>query len=490
MSPDFRDGHDAAPVCHHWQILADSEIQAIQDAAWGFLQRVGYRILNRTLLEWLEKKGCVVDYPSSCVRVTPDVRRRLEDVARRSAKTIPDEPLLRRPLSRGEAVGHNYTCYYDWTEGIRRPAGLEDIRRVVRAWQMIPEIIQTGPCMTAQDVPMEIEPLVSTVEAMKLTDKIRGLPEMMLGEQLPFLEELGHVLKDGKQPPIRYSGCSVNRFTVDGRAASCLMATHERNGLRHWWINSCPVAGVTAPVTLAGAVTVGVAETIGGWLAGWACNDDISLGAVPLCGIVDMRTGGVRFSTPETILMDSAIYQFFLGVYGIRVGLCTGYTDARIPGMQAVNDKMLKSLAYGLFTDTIGGQSGTLAAGNIYSPTQQVLDIETNRQTDQLAKGIEVNEHTLALDLIEQLAAAYDGVFLSEEHTLAHWRDQLWIPEYLQWDHGDESSPCRDADMRIIERAEKKWRDAMVAYRRPDIDDRKIQAAQEVLSRATRNLLK
>ena len=110
---------------------------------------------------------------------------------------------------------------------MRRPAMVQDIRNVVRAWHMLAEISATGPCMTAQDVPPPIEPILSTVETMKLTDKITGCPELMLAHQLPYLEELETIMT-GRQVRYHTNGCSVNHFTLDERAADS--ATGARHG--------------------------------------------------------------------------------------------------------------------------------------------------------------------------------------------------------------------------------------------------------------------
>jgi len=477
------------PDLHHWRVLSDAEIERIREAALRVLHEGGFRIVSPPILDRLEALGLRVDRATSAVFPTPGQMAQVEETARRRVAQQPpaDEHLLRRPLPAGERVGHNYTCYYDWTEGLRRPAGLADIRKVVRAWHMLPEIAQTGPCMTAQDVPPPIEPIVSTVETMKLTDKIRTCPELMLASQLPYLEELETIMS-GQQVRYHTNGCSVNHFTLDERAAGCLLAV-AGNGLQGWWVNSCPVAGANAPVTLAGGVTVGVAETLGGWLAGWALNQDVALWAIPLAGVLDMRTTRVMFSTPETILIDSALYQFFYRLYGIRIGLCIGYTDAKVPGMQAMNDKLLKALAYGLFTDQIGGQSGTLEAGNTYSPTQQIIDLELNRQVAQLAKGIDVSDEMLALDDIIDFAPDDTQSFLLKGHTLRHWRDALWMPLLMDRTAFGTASEERDREWEILQRAEARWRDALALYVQPDLDERKLAEADEVLASASNALL-
>ena len=475
------------PDLHHWRVLSDAEIERIREAALRVLTNSGFRIHSLAILERLERRGLRVDYASHTVRPTPDQVAAVENTARRHAGEPRDEWLLRQTPPRGERVGHNFTCYYDATEGVRRAATLQDIRNVVRAWQVLPEIVETRTCMTAQDVPPEIEPIVATVEVMKLSDKIRTCPELMLAEQLPFLEELETIIR-GEQVRYHTNGCSVNHFAMDERAADCLLAV-ARNGLDHWWVNSCPVAGANAPVTLAGATVVGVAETLGGWLAGWAMNEDVSLGAIPLAGVIDMRTTRVMFSTPETVLVDCALYQYFYCMYGLRIGLCTGYTDAKVPGMQAMHDKMLKALSYGLFVDHLGGQTGTLEAGNTYSPTQQMIDLEINREVAQLAKGLAVSDETLALDEIERFASDDRQSFLLFDHTLQNWRDSLWLPRLMDRTSFDSREAEKRKERQIVEIAEQRWRDALAEYVAPDLDQTRIAAAEEVLRRAKNALL-
>ncbi len=475
------------PDLHHWRVISDDEIERIRAGALRILSNAGFRIHSREILERLERRGLWVDYATSVVRPTPEQMARVEESARAHTRPVEDEPVLRRPVPPGEHVGHNFTCYYDWTEGVRRPAGLADIRNVVRAWHMFPEIVETRTCMTAQDVPPAIEPIVATVEVLKLTDKIQSCPELMLASQLPYLEELETILT-GRQVRYHTNGCSVNHFAMDERAAGCLLAV-ARNGLDHWWVNSCPVAGANAPVTLAGATVVGVAETLGGWLAGWALNEDVALGAIPLAGVMDMRTTRVMFSTPESILIDCAMYQYFHRLYGMRIGLCAGYTDAKVPGMQAINDKLLKALAYGLFVDHLGGQTGTLEAGNTYSPTQQVIDLELNRQVAQLARGMEVSDETMALAEIEQFAPDDRQSFLLMEHTLGHWREALWLPALMDRTSFESPGAEREKERQIVARAEACWRDALARYTPPALDGDRIRAAETVLARAKKELL-
>jgi trimethylamine:corrinoid methyltransferase-like protein len=137
----------------------------------------------------------------------------------------------------------------------------------------------------------------------------------------------------------------------------------------------------------------------------------------------------------------------------------------------------------------LGGQSGTLSAGNIYSPTQQIIDLELNRQTAQLARGIQVSSNTLALEEIEQYARDTRQSFMMMDHTAHNWRGELWMPYILNRKSFERAEDERKNDAGIVQRAEQRWRGALAAYTPEGIDPLKVRAADEVLNHAKKKLL-
>jgi len=468
------------------RILSDAEIERIYDGAVHVLLQTGFRVQHRGLLERLEKRGARVDYAREVFWPTPEMIREVEASARRGAGEPAPEPVLRRPLPQGQRVGYNGTLYYDWTEGIQRPATLQDVRDMVKVCHALPEVTALGPCMTAQDVPSPVEPLVSFAEAIKLSDRATVGVELILPEQLPYLEDLFTIAR-GEQVYYRSDGYALNRFTVDARAAGCLMAIWERRGLESWAVSSCPVAGASAPVTIAGSIVVAVAETLGAWCAPWALSEDCHLGAIPCSGIMDMRTTRVLFSTPEAILIDVGLYQVLDRVLGVKTGMLTDYTDAKVPGLQAMNDKVFKGLAYNWLTSRPDRQHrGMLEAGKAFSPTQLMIDFELNRELAQLARGVEVNDDTLALDEIAAIGLDHARSYLDEEHTFRHFRSELWSPELMDRTCWDTSTEERRKEQALLHQAEEKWRAALARYEQPAVPAEKIRAAEAVVARAKR----
>ena len=67
-----------------------------------------------------------------------------------------------------------------------------------------------------------------------------------------------------------------------------------------------------------------------------------------------------------------------------------------------------------------------------------VIDNEIVGLIKRFARGFEVDEETIAFDVIKELG--HKALFMSHEHTLRHFRNELWNPQifiggigYDQW---------------------------------------------------------
>jgi len=124
----------------------------------------------------------------------------------------------------------------------------------------------------------------------------------------------------------------------------------------------------------------------------------------------------------------------YLGIdlqFGSGIGHNTA-TDAPKPGLQAGIEKaqgaMLNLLAGYPPIITHGGMMGP--GGLVGSIEQIVIDAEIVNMLNRVARGIDVNEETLAFDLIKQMS--FDGAYIEQEHTAAHFREELWLPRILR----------------------------------------------------------
>ena len=470
------------------RIFTDDEIDRIYQGGVRVLLKTGFCVKERRILERLEKRGARVDYARQVFWPMREMIRALEACATRNANRPPPEDVLRRPPSGGERLNKNVTLYYDWQAGTQRPALLQDERNLFKICHALPEVVQVGQLMTARDVPPRIEPIVSLAEAIRTTDKPETDIEVILAGQIQFLEEL-HTIKQGKQVRYRRDYSSVNRLTIDERSTGVLMDVWGRNGLESWGINSCPIAGATAPVTVAGAVALTVAETLGGWFVGWALNEDVRLNSTPASAVLDMHTARALYSAPEAVMIDCGHFQVLDRVLGVQTGVLADYCDGKVPGLQAVHDKVFKGMTYWLLTGQVGRRMGNVQAGKAVSPTQMMIDFELNRELERLARGAAVTEETLALDVIEEYGMDFGLTYLGADHTYRNFRTSIWHPQLMDRSAWSSPEQERKKEQQMLLAAEAKWRDALARYEAPDIPEETIRAVDAVVERARQALL-
>lgn len=194
-------------------------------------------------------------------------------------------------------------------------------------------------------------------------------------------------------------------------------------------INGEPMAGVSGPVTLAGSAAVGNAEI----LAGLVVNQVLEPGRpcihnLGLAHIFDMRSAIAVTGAPENHLfaeLGAALGRF----YGLpSCGWVS--TESMSCDEQAAAEKGAGFLAQLRAGVSLVWGIGQLESELTFSPAQAVMDDEMVAYARRYARGVEVSEKTLALDVIREVGIA--GDYLGHEHTLAEFRSEFFEPS-LAW---------------------------------------------------------
>jgi trimethylamine--corrinoid protein Co-methyltransferase len=107
-------------------------------------------------------------------------------------------------------------------------------------------------------------------------------------------------------------------------------------------------------------------------------------------------------------------------MYGV-----SGSTDAGIIGVQAGIEATYEILVTALTGVNLVRSSCMLYHIKIGSPEMVVLGNEIVDMAKVLMGGIEINDETLPLELIERIGPK--GNYISEKHTLKHFRN-FWAP--------------------------------------------------------------
>ena len=153
-------------------------------------------------------------------------------------------------------------------------------------------------------------------------------------------------------------------------------------------IVSMPLAGGTAPVTLAGSVTQHAAETLAGITLHQLAEpgSPIVWGGAP--AIFDMRTGGAPMGAVETAMLNMACAEvgkhLGLPTHGYLVATDSKFVDAQA-GAESARSAMLGALS-GINMISGAGMIESLAC---HSVEKLVMDAESIASAQRLARGIE-----------------------------------------------------------------------------------------------------
>ncbi len=188
-----------------------------------------------------------------------------------------------------------------------------------------------------------------------------------------------------------------------------------------------PIAGATAPATLAGTLSQLHAEA----LAGVALSQVFNPGARVLYGAVatamDLRTAEFTMGSVEMAIMNGFAVKLAKR-YNLPIYASGGTTESKVPDIQAGVEKTFSCLTTAMAgADCIHLAAGMLDSCNTISYEQYVIDNEIIGMIHRLMAGVTIDETTLAADVIEKVGPG--GNFLTEEHTIGHMMDEFFYPE-------------------------------------------------------------
>ena len=244
-------------------------------------------------------------------------------------------------------------------------------------------------------------------------------------------------------------------------------------------INGEPMAGASAPVTLAGTAAVGTAEI----LAGIVVNQLLEPGRPCLFNlgfahVMDMRRGFAVTGGAENALLAVTGAQLARR-YGLPSvsWMCTDSLDC---DAQNALEKMLAAVTHAQAgVSTIWGV-GQVESEKTLSPVQAVVDDEIISVVRRYLRGFIVDDEHLAVEEVRR--AGIRGSFLDTDHTFAHFREEVLMPGLLLRDQRAAVPPGSG----LIPRAEARVAEILAAEAEPCVtpeEERELLAIEKRYAR-------
>jgi trimethylamine--corrinoid protein Co-methyltransferase len=418
-----------------FRVLSDDQIWEIKQAAFDILEKTGCQVRHQGALELLKMAGAVVKgervwtprhIVQECVRIAPkgftiydrDGSRAMEVEGRKSYYgTSTASPNTRDAFS-----------------GEIRETRVADIALGARVADALPNIDWVMPMGSSQDVPAlaadlyEFEAVVTntTKPIVFIGYSPRGVEWVyeMAAQVAGGLDELRQrpFLLAYPEPisPLVFPAEVIDRMFV---AADLHMPQIPGSSVQ---------PGATGPVTLAGAVAQSIAEGLMSLVL-----VQLRQHGAPCClsgniGVFDMRSALMSIAAPEMSLGLAAQAEVAQS-FGLPTWGLAGSTDSKTLDAQAGIESAFSILAQGLAGLNLIHDVGYMDRGMVCSAEMLVLGNEVIGMAKRFIQGIEVSTETLARGVIEKVGPG--GHFLQEDHTLHHFRKELWMPSLLTRQH-------------------------------------------------------
>ena len=357
-----------------------------------------------------------------------------------------------------------------------RPAQSDDLVRLVQVAEMLPQFAAQSTAMVCNDVPQEIGDWYRLLLVLWYSDKpvVTGA---FSASSLHTLLELLAIESGGSEvlrqkPRAVFDVCPSPPLNWSEFASQNLVDL-ARAGVPAE-IVSMPLAGATAPVTLAGSVVQHAAECISGitihQLA--EAGAPIVWGGAP--AIFDMRTGKTPMGAIETAMLDMACSQ--VGKYlGLPTHAYLVAGDGKAVDAQVEMESGISAVLGALAGINMISGAGMLDFLACHSIEKLVIDAEAIASAQRLIEGIEPWGESLAVAMFAQ--TGLHGDFLKLKDTRALFRKEQHFPSAVI----DRGASGFAAD--ILGRARERVEELVMGYRRPEISS---EWEQEMLAFAER----
>jgi trimethylamine--corrinoid protein Co-methyltransferase len=435
--------------------LSPEQCQKLHNASLEILARTGIRLYEQEAIDLLRKAGASIT-EGNRVRIPAGL-------VEKAFSTVPKRVTLYDRLGNPAMYLEEGNCYYgsgsdclniiDHRTGERRQPVLQDVVDGMIVCDALPHI----DFVMSMFLPADVNPMVSDRYQMEVMLNATSKPIVYVTNEFSGCVdavEMAEAATGGVEAlMLRPSAaCYINVTTGLRHNEEALqkLLFLAGKGLPALYI-PVVIAGISGPITTAGSIAL----TNAGVLVGLVLSQLKREGAPFITsgmsgGGLDMRTMVSPYCEPDSRGMAHALaHHYNLPQFGLG-----GCSESKLVDQQAAAEAALTLMA-----ETLGGANlihdlGYLESGLCGSLAQLLICNEMVGWIEKFVAPLEINDETLALDLIDETGP--DGQFLDCDHTLRLFR-RRWYPDlfergnYDQWQAQGAKSLGERAAKRVQE---------------------------------------
>jgi trimethylamine--corrinoid protein Co-methyltransferase len=459
------------------QKFTDSDIEQILSVSYNVLSKAGIAVESEYIQQTMKKAGAVVDAGS--IKID-------SKLVNEALKLVPSEFTLHarnhhRSVHVGGkttliAPGYGSAFVADGT-GQRREATIKDFENFAYLAFVSNSIDVTGGVLVEpNDIPTQLRPAQMTAALIQNSDKpFMGSVAGKEGAK-ESIEISKIVFGNIKNKPCVLPLININSpLHLDSRMGDA-MVEYVKEG-QPILLTPGIMMGITAPVTVAGALAQAFAEIL-------ACVTIIQI-LNPSNPIIigiggfgsDLRTGGPGFGRPENAL-GTQLGAEIARKLKIPFRCSAAVTGARKPDCRSGYERMMTALTvFNAGAHFCLQAAGILDCINSMSYEQFIIDTEIWSYIEKIAKPVMINNDTLAQNIIENNKTG----LLESDHTVQYMRQELYSPDLVKPENFDQWYKNPNSD--IISVAREKVEKILKNYQPPALDKSTEQELEKYISK-------
>jgi trimethylamine--corrinoid protein Co-methyltransferase len=416
-------------------VLSRDEVIKIHDATLEVLNDVGCKVQHEGALKHFSDAGAEVDEKAQLVKIPTWLVEEALHKAPHRVRLYSRKPGYDITCGIGKVYFVNsYGCPFviDHETGKKRPVTLGDLENCAGVYEALDNIHAVMAEQIPQDVMMTAKNLELYITRALLCNTrknvmiesysaagVRGMVRMAAAVMNCAVEDVA------KQPVITGQLTASPPLLLHKVVADAMIELSKHGIPIAYW--DLPQASASSPATLAGTLVIQNADILTGLVLSQIVNPGVPFIYGPYGSIMDQRYSTFVTGGPESGILSAASTSI-CRYYGLPVVAVGGGTESKVEDEQAGYEKAMTTLIAALAgPDIIHGVGGWLENLLSSSLSQAVIMDEILGEVNRYLQGIEINEETLAVDIIKKVGA--HGNFIGEKHTKEYFLKEDFMPK-------------------------------------------------------------
>lgn len=412
-----------------FRMLNEDQVERIKRAAFEVLEKVGFKVLHQGVRDMLKSAGAVVrgesvKVPEFIVQGCLDTAPKGWSLYDRLGNRVMD--VSGRNSFYGTATASPNTK--DALTGEYHETRVEDLARAARIADSLENIDWVMPMGSAQDVPAmsaDLHEFYATVT--NTTKPIVFLAYTPRGTELIY--DMAAAVAGGfdnlrEKPFIVLYPEPISPLVMPEEPAERILIAADK--FMPQMMGPAIQPGATGPVTMAGSVAQGIAESMFCVVVAQLRRPGCPVGLGCNFGIFDMSQALMSVGSPEMSLALAAQAEVAQSL-GLPTWGLAGATDSKCLDAQSGAEAAYHILAQGMSGLNLIHDVGYVDMSMACSVEQLVMSNDIIGMAKRFLSGFEVSDEHLALDVIGKVGPG--GHYLQQPHTMKHFKNELWRPK-------------------------------------------------------------